>query len=187
MTGAGFLPVWTGMMAAMMLPSTLPLLRLDHATTRSWPRLVALAGGYLSVWIAFGCVVLAADALAGDRLLGMHGRRLTAALLAVAALYQLLPVKRRCLTRCRAPLGRLLLGWRDGIGGAARMGVTNGLWCAGCCAGLMVALLALGVMSWVWMTLVGATILFEKVTPIGAALTLPVSAALAAGAVVWAL
>ena len=74
----------------------------------------------------------------------------------------------------------------DGIGGGARMGVRNGLWCAGCCAGLMVALLALGVMSWVWMALVGATILFEKVTPIGAALTPPVSAALAAGAVVWA-
>jgi predicted metal-binding membrane protein len=51
----------------------------------------------------------------------------------------------------------------------------------------MVALLALGVMSWVWMTLVGATILVEKVTPIGAALTLPLSAVLAAGAVVWAL
>ena len=175
------------MMAAMMVPSTVPLLRLDYATTGSRPRLVALTGGYLLVWIAFGCVVLGADALAGDRLLGMHGRRLTAALLAVAALYQLLPLKRRCLTRCRAPLGRLLLGWRDGLVGATRMGVTNGVWCAGCCAGLMVALLGLGVMSWVWMVLVGAVILLEKVTPIGAAMSLPVSAVLAIGAVVWAL
>jgi predicted metal-binding membrane protein len=45
MTGAGFLPVWNAMMAAMMLPSTVPLVRLEHATTRSSPRLVALAAG----------------------------------------------------------------------------------------------------------------------------------------------
>jgi predicted metal-binding membrane protein len=187
MTGAEFLPVWTAMMAAMMVPSTVPLLRLDYATTGSRRRLAALTGGYLLVWIAFGCVVLGADALAGDRLLGMHGRRLTAALLALAALYQLLPVKRRCLARCRAPLGRLLLGWRDGLGGAARMGVTNGVWCAGCCAGLMVALLGLGVMSVIWMVFVGGAVLLEKVTPVGAAMSRPVSAALAAGAVVSAL
>jgi predicted metal-binding membrane protein len=184
MTGAGFLPVWSLMMAAMMLPSTVPLLRLDYATTRSRARLVALAGGYLSVWIAFGAVVLAVDALGGNRLLGMHGRHLTAALLAVAALYQLMPLKRRCLARCRAPLSRLLLGWRDGLAGAARMGVHNGLWCAGCCAGLMLALLALGVMSWVWMVLVGGVILLEKVTWVR---TGPIAAALAAGAVAWAL
>jgi predicted metal-binding membrane protein len=46
MGGAGFLGIWTAMMAAMMLPSTVPLvLRLEHATTRSSPRLVALAAG----------------------------------------------------------------------------------------------------------------------------------------------
>jgi predicted metal-binding membrane protein len=174
-----FLPIWTATMAAMMLPSTVPLLRLDYATTRSRARVAALAGGYLVVWVAIGSVVMAADAA-----VGMHGNRTTAALLAVAALYQLLPVKRRCLTRCRAPLARMLLGWRDGIGGAARMGVENGVWCAGCCAGLMLALLALGAMSWVWMALVGAVILVEKVTWVRAD---AVSALLAAGAVVWAL
>jgi len=187
MTGAEFLPIWTAMMAGMMLPSTVPLLRLDYATAGSRGRVGALAGGYLLVWVAFGGIVLAVDAVAGDRLLGMHGRRLTAALLAVAALYQLLPVKQRCLARCRTPLARLLVGWRDGLGGAARMGVENGLWCAGCCVGLMVALLALGVMSWAWMVLVGAVILVEKVTPAGAWAARPVAAALAVGAVVWAL
>ena len=96
MTGAGFLPVWTATMAAMMLPSSAPLLRLDYATTRSWARLVALTGGYLSVWLVLGCAVFGVDAL-----LGMHGSRMTAALLAVAALSQLLPVKQRCLARCR--------------------------------------------------------------------------------------
>jgi predicted metal-binding membrane protein len=179
MTGAGFLPVWTATMAAMMLPSSAPLLRLDYATTRSWARLVALTGGYLSVWLVLGCAVFGVDAL-----VGMHGSRITAALLAVAALYQLLPVKQRCLARCRAPLARVLLGWRDGLGGAARMGVENGIWCAGCCAGLIAALVGLGVMSWMWMSAVGATVLLEKATSVE---TRPLSALLAAGAIVWAL
>lgn len=175
------------MMAAMMLPSTVPLLRLDHAAARSFARLVAIAGGYLTVWIGFGCVVLGVDMLVDDRLLGMHGQRLTVALLAGAALYQLLPLKQRCLVRCRAPLGRMLLGWRDGLAGAARMGVANGVWCAGCCAGLMAALLGLGVMSFGWMALVGAAILVEKVTPIGIAASRGIAVGLAGAAVVWAL
>lgn len=159
MTGAAFLPVWTATMAGMMLPSTVPLLRLDYATTRSPGRLVALVGGYLSVWIAFGSVVVLVDALIGG-----HGPFITAALLAFAVLYQLSPPKRRCLARCRAPLARSLLGWRDGLAGAARMGVTNGIWCAGCCAGLMAALIGLGLMSWLWMSAIAATILLEKTT-----------------------
>jgi predicted metal-binding membrane protein len=187
MGGAGFLGSWTAMMAAMMLPSTVPLLRLDHVAARSYARSAAIASGYLAVWIGFGCVVLLLDMLGDGRLLGMHGRRLTAALLAVAALYQLLPLKRRCLVRCRAPLGRMLVGWRDGLTGAARMGVTNGLWCAGCCVGLMAALLGLGVMSVTWMALVGVAIFVEKVTPIGIAASSVISAALTVAAVVWAL
>jgi predicted metal-binding membrane protein len=163
MTGAGFVPLWTATMAAMMLPSTVPLLRLDYATTRSQTRLVALTGGYLAVWIGFGSIVVTVDAL-----IGPHGPGLTAALIAVAALYQLTPLKRRCLARCRAPLARSLLGWRDGVAGAAQMGVKNGIWCAGCCAGLMAALIGLGLMSWLWMGAVAAAILLEKTTPLGA-------------------
>jgi predicted metal-binding membrane protein len=185
--GVGFLGIWTAMMAAMMLPSTVPLLRLDHVAARSFARSAAIVGGYLAIWTGFGCIVLGVDVLLDDRLLGMHGRRVTAALLAAAALYQLLPLKRRCLVRCRAPLGRMLLGWRDGLAGAARMGVANGLWCAGCCVGLMAALFGLGVMSIGWMALVGAAILVEKVTPIGVAASSVISVALAAGAVIWAL
>jgi predicted metal-binding membrane protein len=163
MTSAVFLLVWTATMAAMMLPSTVPLLRLDYATTKSQARLVALTGGYVAVWIAFGSIVVAIEAL-----IGPHGWELTAALIAVAALYQLTPLKRRCLARCRAPLARSLLGWRDGVVGAARMGVKNGIWCAGCCVGVMAALIGLGLMSWLWMGVFAAAILLEKTTPLGA-------------------
>jgi predicted metal-binding membrane protein len=182
-----FFTIWTAMMTAMMLPSAVPLLRLDFAAARSWPRTGLVAGGYLAVWIAFGAIVLAADRLGGDRLLGMHGRRFTAAALAAAALYQLLPVKQRCLARCRAPLARLLRNWRDGSLGAVRLGVENGLWCAGCCAGLMLALLGLGVMSIGWMAAVGLAILIEKTAPLGVAASRFAAAALAAGALAWVL
>ena len=175
------------MMAAMMLPSTVPLLRLDHTAARSRIRLVAIAAGYLLVWVAFGALVLPLDLLLGGRMLGMHGRGLSVALLAVAAVYQLLPVKQRCLRRCRAPLGRMLHGWRDGLLGALRMGFENGLWCAGCCVGLMAALFGLGVMSVWWMAAVGAVVLLEKVTAVGVVASRFVSALLVVAVVVWAL
>ena len=60
-----FLPVWIALMAAMMLPSTMPLLRLDYATTRSRLRQLSLASGYLVVWLTIGFAVMAADAAIG--------------------------------------------------------------------------------------------------------------------------
>jgi predicted metal-binding membrane protein len=64
------------------------------------------------------------------------------------------------------------------------MGVENGVWCAGCCAGLMLALLGLGAMSWVWMALVGGVILVEKVTWVRVEAA---AAVLAVGVVAWAM
>ena len=182
-TGTAFLASWS---AAMMLPSELPLLRLHYATARSVPRLAALGAGYLGVWLALAAPVWLADRAAGGRLLGMHGRALTASILAAAAVYQLTPLKRRCLAICRAPLARILHGWRDGAAGAFR-GVVNGLWCVGCCAGLTVALLALGMMGIGWMIAVGAAIVIEKTTPVGVLASRIVAVALALGAVAWAI
>ena len=182
-----FLVAWTAMTAAMMLPSAWPLLRLDFATERSWLRTGVLAGGYVSVWLAVGVALLAADRVAAGRVLAAHDRAVTAGLLAAAAAYQLLPLKRACLARCRAPLGRMLFGWRDGLGGAARMGVENGLWCGGCCVGLMAALLALGMMSVFWMAVIGAVVVLEKTWRFGVHASYAATAALAVGAVAWAI
>jgi predicted metal-binding membrane protein len=115
----------------------------------------------------------------------MHSRAATAVVLGAAALYQLTPLKRRCLAVCRAPLARVLYGWRDGLGGAFRMGVANGGWCVGCCAGLTVALLALGMMSVTWMVFIGAAIFVEKTTPVGVYASRAAAAALTVGAVAW--
>jgi predicted metal-binding membrane protein len=61
----------------------------------------------------------------------------------------------------------VLHGWRDGRLGALRMGAEHGLFCVGCCWGLMVALFALGVMSLFWMAVVAAVIFAEKLLPYG--------------------
>jgi predicted metal-binding membrane protein len=185
MGGPAFLGTWALSMAAMMLPSELPLLRLDYATCRSPLRTSVLAAGYVTVWAALAGPVLLVDWAAGGRVLGMHSRALTAAVLAAAALYQLTPLKRRCLAICRAPLARVFHGWRDGLVGAFRMGVENGLWCAGCCVGLMAALLLLGMMSVTWMVLVAAAIFAEKATRIGIGASRGVAVALGLGAVLW--
>jgi predicted metal-binding membrane protein len=187
MTGTAFLASWSAAMAAMMLPSELPLLRLDYATARSRTRLAALGAGYLGVGLALAAPVWLADRVAGGRVLGMHDRAFTAAILAAAALYQLTPLKHRCLRVCREPLARILHGWRDGAAGAFRMGVVNGLWCVGCCAGLTVALLALGMMSIGWMIAVGVALVIEKTTRVGVVASRVTAVALALGAIAWAI
>src|SRR5262249_25444483 len=133
-TGPSFVASWVLAMGLMMLPSELPLLRLDYATARSRTRSAVLVTGYLAVWVAVAAPVWIADRASGGVLLDDHGSALTAGILAAAALYQLTPLKRRCLAICRAPLARILHGGRAGQGGAFRMAIMNGLWCVGCCA-----------------------------------------------------
>ena len=47
------------------------------------------------------------------------------------------------------------------------MGLEHGLYCVGCCWGLMVILFALGVMSLFWMAVIAGVIFAEKVLPHG--------------------
>jgi len=93
------------------------------------------------------------------------GRWAAAAVLLVAALYELTSRKGACLTRCRCPGGFLLERWRDGRRGALRMGIEHGVWCLGCCWALMAALFALGAMSVAWMVLISALIAAERLLP----------------------
>jgi predicted metal-binding membrane protein len=182
-----FVLTWTGGMALMMLPSAAPLLRLDYATERSGVRTTVLGAGYLTTWLAMASAVAVLDVLIGMPLMDSHEQVVVVAALAVAAVYQASPLKRRCLARCRSPLSRIFHGWRDGVGGAFRMGAENGLWCVGCCIGLVVALLVLGAMSVFWMALFFVAVTLEKTAPFGPALSRALVAALAVGAVVWAL
>jgi predicted metal-binding membrane protein len=167
--------VWSAAMAAMMLPSELPLFRLAHATTRSSGQTLALVAGYAGVWLVVGAAAMSLPELPEAIVLGG------------AAIYQLAPLKRRCLNVCRSPLSRVIHRWRDGHAGAFRMGVENACWCLGCCVGLTLVLVALGMTNIAWLAVVGAAIYAEKATRAGVLAGRAVAVALAGGAVAWAI
>jgi predicted metal-binding membrane protein len=180
LTLAVFLPMWTTMMAAMMLPSLTPMVLLFDRVSRSTagnvsPVLKALptalfVTGYLLIWTAFGIVAFASGAALnalGNHLSAFaeHRAIVIGVLLASAGLYQFTPLKRACLKHCRSPLDFLAHHWHAGRVAAVRLGIHHGVYCIGCCWGLMLVLFAVGLMSLPWMGLVALVILVEKVLP----------------------
>jgi predicted metal-binding membrane protein len=171
-TLAWFVAVWVVMMAAMMFPSVAPTVALYSRMTKSRSPVAPLlfTSGYLVAWTSVGVVAFAL-AIAGGRVSGgllawdRAGRWIAGATLAIAAVYELTPLKDVCLGKCRSPLGFLLGSWRDGRVGALEMGARHGAWCIGCCWALMASLFALGVMSVAWMAFVAGLIAVEKLVP----------------------
>jgi predicted metal-binding membrane protein len=174
-----YLTVWVAMMAAMMFPSVAPTvltydrLREDHRTMGSGAPADATAlfvCGYLLVWTAAGLVAYALFELArylDPAFLAWDeaGRYVTAGVIVAAVAYELTPVKRGCLLKCRSPRTFLAERWRDGRTGALELGVRHGAWCLGCCWALMAALFAVGLMSLGWMALIAAFIAAERLLP----------------------
>jgi predicted metal-binding membrane protein len=167
-----FLGVWVVMMAAMMFPSLAPTTALYARMTRrrGWSRPLLFTIAYLVVWGAAGLLAYAVfrlgrTALGGDLAWAAAGRWAAGSILAVAAVYEVTPLKDVCLGKCRSPLGFLLGTWRDGKRGALEMGSRHAVWCLGCCWALMAGLFALGVMSVTWMVFIAALIALEKTVP----------------------
>jgi predicted metal-binding membrane protein len=182
-----FLGVWVVMMAAMMFPSLAPTVAMYARMTRrrGLDHALLFASGYLLVWGgaglgAYGLFRVGRDVFGGDLAWHAGGRWFAAGVLALAALYEVTPLKDVCLARCRSPIGFLLGCWRDGRLGALEMGSRHGGWCLGCCWALMAALFALGVMSLTWMAFVAALIALEKTVPWGRAVTWGTAAVLLA-------
>jgi predicted metal-binding membrane protein len=174
---ASFLGMWIVMMAAMMLPSLVPMLRryrqaVGRAGDTGLGRRTALAGvGYFFVWTMFGMaayplgVALAAIAMQQPAL----ARALPIAVGVVvltAGLLQLTPWKARHLACCREAPGRGRTLPAD-AGTAWRHGLRLGLHCSRCCAGLMAILLVIGVMDLRAMAVVAAAITAERLAPAG--------------------
>jgi predicted metal-binding membrane protein len=161
------------MMAAMMLPSLAPAAAVFAASVRrELSRVLLFAGGYLLVWSvagvgAYGLFELGKSLSAGALAWHSGGRLLAAGVLALAALYQLTPLKRAFLSRCRGPLRLLDTSRQSTRPGALAMGLRCGGWCLGCSWALMAALFALGVMSLTWMGLIAVLVALEKIGPSG--------------------
>jgi len=180
------------MMAAMMFPSAAPMVLLFDRVSREKARrgqpfvpTWVFALSYLAVWTVYGLAAYGLYRIVVDLDFGFlswdrGGRYVAGSAILLAGVYELTPLKSVCLRHCRGPMHFLLHGWRNGVGGALRMGTEHGAYCVGCCWGLMIVLFALGVMSLTWMAAVAALIFAQKVLPRGEYLTRVFAIALAA-------
>ena len=157
--------MWTGMMAAMMLPSVTPwvlaLARLSGDAGNARPRLRVgeFLAGYLLIWSAYSVGAALLQWQLHDRaMLSGLGTIVSpaagGALLLVAGIFQWTPIKQACLMHCRSPIRFFLTSWKSGRFGALRMGVHHGLFCVACCWGLMALSFVAGVMNLAWMAVI---------------------------------
>ena len=105
---------------------------------------------------------------------------LAGALLVVAGLWQLSPLKHACLRHCRSPARYISRHWRRGRLGALRIGAGHGAFCLGCCWFLMGLLFYGGVMNLYWIIGLAVYVLLEKIIPAGQRLAILTGPALVA-------
>lgn len=177
-----FVVMWIVMCIAMMLPTAIPMiLCMQRVSERDKQHAGKLPVwffilGYALVWTLFGVVCWVA-AYFIFRLMGAWLSDSTHLWLAVGILfllcgvYQLSPLKNACLKGCQHPLAFIMGNWREGSFGGLVMGLKHGIFCAGCCAALMVVMFPLGMMNLVWMGLFTLLMFFEKNAKFGLVLS----------------
>jgi predicted metal-binding membrane protein len=152
---AFFVALWVSMMAAMMLPGAVPAVLRDARANGRVRAVPLFVGSYLSVWTLVGVAVYA--------LYRPHGSSAAGALAIAAGVYELTPLKQHCRRRCRE---------------SVRSGFEFGVHCVGSSIGLMLILLALGVMSVTWMSMIAVLVLAQKIMPPRGAIDVPLALAI---------
>jgi predicted metal-binding membrane protein len=152
---ASFVALWVSMMAAMMLPGAAPAV-LSHGHTGGCVRAVPMfVGSYLALWTLVGVAVYV--------VYRPHGSFAAGAVAIAAGIYELTPIKQHFRRRCRA---------------CVRSGLEFGSYCVGSSIGLMLMLVALGVMSVTWMSVIAVLVLAQKLLPARAAIDMPLALAI---------
>jgi predicted metal-binding membrane protein len=167
-----FISLWIVMMSAMMFPSVGPvaimwsrsIVARSTGPQRAW-RISTFIAGYLVAWTGFGALAYVA-LLATERLVDASpdaAHWLGVAIFAIAGIYQLTPLKSACLRHCRSPMMSLLhyASFRGRVRDL-RVGLHHGVYCVGCCWGLMIVLVAVGVMNVPAMIVLAVVIFLEK-------------------------
>ena len=182
---------WVLMSAAMMLPTTLPLLEIFRRVTvrrADQAGLLALVvAGYIGAWGLYGIAAHVLDwgireVAAGSLWLSFNAWTFGAGALAVAGVFQFTPLKYHCLDRCRTPLSFVVRYWngRHERRNAFLMGIAHGAYCVGCCWALMLLMFVVGTGSMGWMLLLAAVMALEKNMPWGRRLSAPLGLGLLA-------
>lgn len=180
---------WTLMSAAMMLPTSLPLIEIFRRLTqqrRDQGQLVALLiAGYLGTWLVFGVVAHALDLglhelFERSNWLGANAWVFGAGPLMLAGAFQFTRLKYRCLDECRAPMSFVLGHWRgtQEPRQSFLLGVHHGIFCVGCCWALMLLMFAVGTGNVGWMLILGGVMAVEKNMPWGRRLSAPLGVTL---------
>ena len=154
---AFFVALWAAMMAAMMLPGLVPAVLSRGRRTGPVRAVVPFVASYLVVWTLVGALLYA--------LYRPHGTTTAGLVVIAAGLYELTRLKQHCRRCCRA---------------RTRSGFEFGLYCVGSSIGLMVMLVALGVMSVTWMLVIAALVFAQKLLPTKAAIDVPLALAIVA-------
>ncbi len=166
--------MWGAMSLAMMLPSAAPMIMtyagIADTAARKNESIVSpfvLAGGYTAVW--FGFAVLAAlaqivltQATLLDSSMGSASGYFSGVIFIGAGLYQFSALKHSCLTQCQQPFPFFFANWATTPAGVFRLGLTQGVYCLGCCWAMMLVMFAVGVMNVIWMAGLGMVMTIEK-------------------------
>jgi len=172
-----FLLAWQVMVAAMMIPSSLPLVRMYSAASAGVPdrgrSMAAFLGGYAAAWSAFGALAFAGDAAVHASVhaspwIEDHQWAIAPSVLILAGAFQFSSLKDACLRACRHPASFLQRHYRRGPRGGFNLGVRHGAFCVGCCWALMLVMFAAGAASLIWMAALTALMVHEKTRPSGA-------------------
>jgi predicted metal-binding membrane protein len=150
-----FAAAWVTMMAAMMLPGAAPAVARQTRVSGSVRAAALFTGAYLAIWALAGLVAYGLDR--------PHPPVVAGAVVIAAGAYELTPVKRHFRRRCREDFGT---------------GLQFGLCCVGSSVGLMAMLVALGVMSLLWMGVIAVLAGAQKLLPARAAIDIPLALAL---------
>lgn len=171
--------MWAVMMTGMMLPIAAPtvllfarVIRAQDAAqvhSRTW----SFVAGFLLVWVLFSAAAALLQAglsawLFLSPMMRLRSRAGSGAVLLLAGVYELTPLKRACLASCRGPAQFIARSYRAGAGGALRMGLAHGLDCLGCCWALMLLLFVAGVMNLGAIAALVVLMLLERAAPFGA-------------------
>ncbi len=188
---AAFLGGWLVMLAAMMLPTTVPFARMFAVVSTRQPGRAPVQtvffAAYVVLWLLFAVVGLGLAVALHPLSVRVAPDLVLATVLALAGVFQFSSLKKRCLTICREPAAFLYSHYRRGLGGAWRLGWRHALSCLGCCWALMLVMFAGSVGSLVVMLGLTAIMVVEKTTRWGARIGWWVGVGLLAAAALFAI
>jgi predicted metal-binding membrane protein len=172
-----FLLMWIVMMTAMMFPAVAPVAILwsrgivlsSPTRSHAW-RIILFLAGYLIAWGGIGIIAYVAFDAFGYALQRFphSANYFGAGVFGAAGIFQFTRLKDICLRHCRSPLSAL--AHYTSFRGPAidlRVGLHHGLYCGGCCWGLMLVLIVVGVMNVAIMAALSGVILLEKLSARG--------------------